>query len=132
VTYYRAGSLEEAVQNIIAESGATQKKADAEIKSQIVQKYGETLSGLASAEELHEIRALFKEWRLLQPPERDQRAVQIIENFRKLQPGTLINPGATNPSSLDNVKYLYSLAIDENFPAVRRDLIQAFKDAKAQ
>src|SRR5882672_8984080 len=62
VTYYRAGSLEEAVQNIIAESGVTQKKADAEIKSLIVQKYGETLSGLASAEELQEIKALFKEW----------------------------------------------------------------------
>jgi hypothetical protein len=132
VAYYQAGSLEAAFQSIIAESGAALEQADTEIKRQIEEKYGGPLGRLAGEEERKEIRGLYQEFLTLKEPERDKRAQKVLANFRRLQPERTINIDDPEASNLDNVKYLYSLAIRENYPDVRRDLMKAFVEARAQ
>lgn len=132
VAYYQAGSLEAAFQNIIAESGAAQTKADREIKKQIERKYGAFLGELASEDEIKEVEELFNEFRAVKDPERDKRAKKIVDIFKGLMPDVPINPGAHTPSNLDNVNYLEGIAIDKEHPDIRRALTQAFKDAKSQ
>ena len=132
VAYYQAGSLDAAFQNIIAESGAAQTTADREIKKQIEKKYGAFLGELASEDEIKEVEGLFNEFRALKEPGRDQRAKKIVDIFKSLMPRIPINPGAPNPSNLDNVNYLERLAIDKEHPEVRSALAKAFKDAKSQ
>jgi len=128
--YFEKGSLQAAFQNIIAESGAAQQKADSAIKNQIRAKYGEFMGPPASASELKEIEGLFKEFDQLKGTEKENRAKKIVEDFRKLQPNTPINPGGTESSGVDDVKYLYSIARRAEFPEVREALISAFKAAK--
>ncbi|MGO9577887.1 MAG: hypothetical protein ACLP2P_00595 [Desulfobaccales bacterium] len=127
--YYQAGSLQAAFQNIIAESGAIQKEADNKIWEQIKQKYGERIGEPASEDQVKDIKQLFKDFQLLTDSVREDRAKKVIDKFKELQPTTAINPAAANPSSLDNVKYLYILALSKDFPEVRKALTQAFQDA---
>lgn len=129
--YYQAGTLEAAFQNIVAESGATQQKAEEETKAQVARTYGAFIGTLASREERKDIEYLFNKLRSLQEPGREAQAKKVVDNFKLLQPNTPINPGATQPSHLDNVKYLYILATHD-YPDVRRDLARAFKDAGIQ
>ena len=129
VAYYEKGSLQAAFQNIIAESGAAQKQADTELRNQIRVKYGEFLGPLASQAELAEINALYGEFRNLTGDAREVRAKKIIEEFKKLQPKTPINPGQPNASAAENVVYLFSVAIQAQHADVRKDLTAAFKAA---
>jgi hypothetical protein len=131
VAYYQAGSLEAAFQNIIAESGAALTAADREIKKQIEKKYGAFVGEFASEDEIQEVEKLFNDFRVLKDPERNARAEKILKIFKELEPNTPINPGAVNPSNLDNVKYLQDLAITKNYPDLRRHLTKAYKDAKS-
>ncbi|MFH0959046.1 MAG: hypothetical protein V1897_10125 [Pseudomonadota bacterium] len=127
--YFEKGSLQAAFQNIIAESGAAQQKADNEIKKQIRAKYGESLGPLAPASDLAEVDGLYEAFLKLTAPEKTSRAKKILEEFRKLQPGTPINSGAAVKSDVDDVKYLYSVAIQEDFSELRKALVSAFKVA---
>ena len=129
-TYFDKGSLQTAFQNIIAESGAAQQKADNELKNQIRAKYGEFMGPPAPALELIEIEGLFDEFNKLTGSEKESRAKKIVEEFKKLLPNILINPGEPNSLGIDSVKYLYSIARQEKFPEVRKALVSAFKTAK--
>jgi len=128
--YFEKGSLQAAFQNIIAESGAAQQKADNEIKNQIRAKYGEFMGPPAPTSELIEIEELFGEFNKLKGSEKESRAKKIVEEFKKLQPNIPINPGEAESSGVDGVKYLYSKARLEKFPEVRNALVSAFKTAK--
>jgi hypothetical protein len=129
VAYYEKGSLQAAFQNIIAESGALQEKADTETKNAIEARYGALLGKPAPASERAEVEKLFDEFFNLEPSAREIRAKKIIEEFRKLDPKTLINPGQPNATQTDNVAYLYSLARGEANAELRKSLTAAFKAA---
>jgi hypothetical protein len=129
VAYYEKGSLQAAFQNIIAESGAAQHEADAEIKNAIVAKYGAFLGKPAPASERAEVEKLFNEFFNLEPSAREIQAKKIIEEFKKLDPKTPINPGQPNSTETDNVAYLFSLARGEANPGLRMNLTAAFKAA---
>lgn len=130
VAYYEKGSLQAAFQNIIAESGAAQQKADTEIKNRIRAKYGEFMGPLATASELAEIKELYKEFIELESSARETQAEKIIKEFKKLDPVTRINPRYPNASEAQNVMYLFSIAIEAKHPDLREHLTAAFKAAK--
>ncbi|MFZ2937629.1 MAG: hypothetical protein WA066_02870 [Candidatus Omnitrophota bacterium] len=90
-----------------------------DIKKQIRAKYGESLGPLAPASDLAEVDGLYEAFLKLTAPEKTSRAKKILEEFRKLQPGTPINSGAAVKSDMDDVKYLYSVAIQEDFSELR-------------
>jgi len=127
---YDKGSLQAAFQDIVAESGAAQQKAEAEIKDQIRGKYGEFLGAGAKASELVEIESSYDEFLKLPASAREDRAKKIIEEFKKLDGAkTPINPRFPNASATENVVYLYSVARLESRPDVRKNLTAAFKAA---
>jgi hypothetical protein len=130
VAYYVKGSLEAAFQNIIAESGAAQQRADRDIKDQIVAKYGGFLGPLAPESERAEISKFYEELRKLQGDAKEVRAKKIIEEFKKLEPKTPINPADPNASAFENVTYLYSIASQTQHSELRKHLTDAFKAAK--
>jgi hypothetical protein len=128
--YYQAGSLQVAFQNIIAESGATQKEAENKIRQQIENKYGGSIGGeLASEAERQEVKKLFDNLRALKEPGREEQAKMVIDIFQKTRPEKNPDPKASN---FDNVGYLVSLAIRVEYPEVRTALAQAFKEAKSK
>jgi hypothetical protein len=130
VAYYLAGSLQAAFTDIVAESGATQKEAENQIRQQIEEKYGARIGGeRASGDQLKDITQLFNDLHVLPASVREEQAKKVIDKFKELQPATAINPAAPNATSLDNVKYLYSLARLKDYPEVRKALTQALQDA---
>jgi hypothetical protein len=132
--YYEAGSLQAAFQNIIAESGAAQKTADEEIWAQIERHYGARMGALAKATETRNVDKLYQQFHALPIAEREKQATKVIESYRKtmrLKEDSLIDASNPNASDLDNVYYLYSLAIRENYPDVRKALTEAFNEAKS-
>ena len=128
--YYQAGSLQAAFQNIIAESGATQKEAEDAIRKQIEKKYGGSIGGPdAPEDQLKDIAKLYKELYDLTDSVRENQAKKVIDKFKELQPAIPINPDVPNAKNWDNVIYLYSLA-RKNYPVLRTALIQALQYAK--
>ena len=127
--YFDKGSLQAAFQDVVADSGAAQKKADNDIKNQIRTKYGEFIGPVAPVSELKEISDLFGEFNSLRGADKENRAKKIVEEFKKLQQNFPINPGASDRNDVDDVGYIFSIARQERFPDVRKALVSAFKTA---
>ncbi|MGO9577886.1 MAG: hypothetical protein ACLP2P_00590 [Desulfobaccales bacterium] len=83
----------------------------------------------ASEDQVRGIKELFEELHALRSFVREERAEKVIEQFKELQAAIHINRAAANPSCLDNVKYLYILALHKDYPEVRTALTQAFQAA---
>ena len=129
--YYQAGSLQAAFQNIIAESGATQKEAEDKIREQIEEKHGARIEGVyASEAELREVNQLFEDFQSLTGTIREARANRVIEIFKGLRPKTIIHKTITNP--VEKVKYLFIITGEKKKAEDRKALTQAFKIAKSQ
>ncbi len=132
IAYFEKGTLQAAFQDVIAESGAAQQKAEAAISKQIQAKYGRFIEPIASESELGEVDKLYNEFLKLKSGDKENRAKKIIAKFKALQPDISINPGVSDSSDLEGVIYLYTVAIqgDENSVKVRDCLVSAFKAAQ--
>jgi hypothetical protein len=129
IAYFEKGTLQAAFQDVIAESGAAQQKADSDIKKQIEAKYGVFMGDPAPASDLEAIATLYKEFNELKGSDKENRAKKILDLLPSSVKDAYKNP-SPDSTDVDNVKYLYGIARGKNFTELRNDLVSAFKAAK--